>query len=230
MECFSEDSFEKKYGKPLKFSQLYDFFKSHKEYCYNKDIPHTSCLCEICENCVLLAKGLNGRLVEPLPTNPHDLVETFCCNSDEPNCIHDMCPLCCVDNAVNALLLNLSSSESDDSNNDSQSSGVTYFAWQSVEKRITKSKLTVSFEDAIVFFKNQVKTLKEHIYIKRVQSNAYRDIKSSLTTEDLVVHVDFAESYRNDQQDAIQSAYFGNQSFSIFTKFGLSSPTLSKFL
>ena len=32
----------------------------------------------------------------------------------------------------------------------------------------------------------------------------------------MLVHVDFAESYRNDQQNEIQSAYFGNQSFSLF--------------
>ena len=34
---------------------------------------------------------------------------------------------------------------------------------------------------------------------------------------ELLVLVDFAESYTNSQQDAIQSAYFGQQSFSIFT-------------
>ena len=33
----------------------------------------------------------------------------------------------------------------------------------------------------------------------------------------MLVHVDFAVSYRNDQQNEIQSAYFGNQSFSLFT-------------
>ena len=38
-----------------------------------------------------------------------------------------------------------------------------------------------------------------------------------MTTNDLLVHVYFAESYRNDQQDEIQSAYFGDQSFSLFT-------------
>ena len=53
----------------------------------------------------------------------------------------------------------------------------------------------------------------------RVQNQAYNEHKASLTTNDLLVHVDFAESYRNDQQDEIQSAYFGNQSFSLFTSF-----------
>ena len=33
----------------------------------------------------------------------------------------------------------------------------------------------------------------------------------------LMLHVDFAESYKNDQQEAIQSAYFGNRCFRIFT-------------
>ena len=33
----------------------------------------------------------------------------------------------------------------------------------------------------------------------------------------MLVHVDFTESYRNDQQNEIQSAYFGNQSSSLFT-------------
>ena len=33
----------------------------------------------------------------------------------------------------------------------------------------------------------------------------------------MLVHVDSAESYRNDQQNEIQSVYFGNQSFSLFT-------------
>ena len=33
----------------------------------------------------------------------------------------------------------------------------------------------------------------------------------------MLAHVDFAESYRNDQENEIQSAYFGNQSFPLFT-------------
>ena len=41
--------------------------------------------------------------------------------------------------------------------------------------------------------------------------------KVELTGGDLLVHVDFAESYRNDQQNEIKSTYFGNQNFSLFT-------------
>ena len=58
---------------------------------------------------------------------------------------------------------------------------------------------------------------KKHTCIKRKQIDAYREMKASLTDEDIILHVDFAGSYRSNQQDPIQSAHFGNQSFSIFT-------------
>ena len=66
-------------------------------------------------------------------------------------------------------------------------------------------------------FKKEVASLKEHIHIKRTQVNAFREMKALLTDNDLMVQVDFAESYKNDQHNALQSAYFGNQCFGIFT-------------
>ena len=65
-------------------------------------------------------------------------------------------------------------------------------------------------------FKEDLITLKEHIYNKRKQFDAYCKMKDSLAEEDIILHVDFAESYCSDQQDAMQSAYFENQSFIIF--------------
>ena len=59
--------------------------------------------------------------------------------------------------------------------------------------------------------KDDIKTLKEYTYIKRRQVNAYYEIKASLSENDLMFLEDFVESYKNNQQDAIQSIYFGNQ-------------------
>ena len=39
------------------FKDLHDIL--NKQYIYNKNIPHTSCLCDTCEKSVLLAKGIN---------------------------------------------------------------------------------------------------------------------------------------------------------------------------
>ena len=48
------------FSEKLSFSQFHDFIENHKQFVYNKNIPHTSCLCDTCENIVLLAKVLNN--------------------------------------------------------------------------------------------------------------------------------------------------------------------------
>ena len=57
-------------------------------------------------------------------------------------------------------------------------------------------------------FEDDIKKMKEQIYIKRKQVKAYHESKASLSNNNLMLHVDFAESSKNDQQDAIQNAYF----------------------
>ena len=185
-----------------------DFLKVHKEYSYNKNIPNGSYLCEICENCILLAKGLNKKLKDPLPTNPHDLVEKFACNLEVRDCVFNHCESCCssvLDFGPKKIDSNASSKTSDEQIEDDE---VTYFSWTKIDERITKATFTVLFDDTVTMMKNQIKVLKEHISVKRTQNTAYNEHKDSLRDKDLFIHVDFAE---------IQSAYFGHQSFSLFT-------------
>ena len=88
-------NFVSTFSEKLTFFQLFsnDFIKSHKQFVYNKNIPHTSCLCDTCENIVLLAKGLNNykRLTASarLPETPHDIVEKYGSSSDEKDCMFD---------------------------------------------------------------------------------------------------------------------------------------------
>ena len=59
--------------------------------------------------------------------------------------------------------------------------------------------------------------VKSHIYIKREHSARYNKQKDELKTAEELINVDYNESYNNTQKDEIQSAYFGQQNFSIFT-------------
>ena len=52
------------FGKKIKFHQLYEYIKSNREYVYNRDIPLSSCLCEICENVRFVAKALDKKIQE----------------------------------------------------------------------------------------------------------------------------------------------------------------------
>ena len=52
---------------------------------------------------------------------------------------------------------------------------------------------------------------------KRILVLCLNSIKEDLKNTDFLLHVDFNESYKNASQDGVQSTYFGQSSFSIFT-------------
>ena len=135
------NSFNKAFDKLLTFSQLHDFLKAHKEYSYNKNIPHGSCLCEICENCILLAKGLSKMLEDPLPTNPHDLVEKFACDLDIKKCALNQCESCSSKNFDFGSKKNHPNSEGeidDDDDNDNDDDEVKYSPGPRLKKELPK--------------------------------------------------------------------------------------------
>ena len=65
----------------------------HNEVAYNSDIPRYSCLCEICENASLLAKGINSsfKSTDILSFTAHTLVETYTCDSSSKDCMLGNC-------------------------------------------------------------------------------------------------------------------------------------------
>ena len=110
-------------------------------------------------------------------------------------------------------------SESDlDSNSDSDTScSVSFYGWETLDKHVTKIRISEPFQEASERFKESVVSLKRHVYSKRSQNRHYNHVKESLDHGQILVHVDYAESYKKSQQNEIQSAYFGNSTFSIFT-------------
>ena len=101
----------------------------------------------------------------------------------------------------------VNSDDSEDIEFENDAAEVTFYRWQTIDKKINKPTIEVSFNDFIEMFKEEVGISKEHIHIKRRQVNAYWEIKASLTDNDLMVQVDFAESYKSDQRDATQRLY-----------------------
>ena len=80
----TSETFHDKFQKKITFRQLHDFLKFHKEYIFNRSIPHWSCLCEVCENVVMRCVDINKAIPKKekkLPENPHDIVEKFKCNN-----------------------------------------------------------------------------------------------------------------------------------------------------
>ena len=89
-------------------------------------------MCEICENLLLLTKGLNKleeTFKERLPNNPHNLVKTFSCDSDNAKCMVEKCTSCKSSVMIDQLVAEKSLEDEDskhssepDSSHDSQDS------------------------------------------------------------------------------------------------------------
>ena len=85
----------------------------------------------------------------------------------------DRCPTCC----VAEIELQIQPLDSSDSADENESEQVTYFTWKKVDKKVVKAQQMVPFNDTVCTFKSQIKVLKEHIFVKRVQNDAYNNIK-----------------------------------------------------
>ena len=58
---------------------MYSFLKKHKEIRWDKNIPHESCACEVCENTKLFVRGFNSVLPQSqrLPKDESNLADLF---------------------------------------------------------------------------------------------------------------------------------------------------------
>ena len=74
----AEESCVQAFDDKLSFRMLHRFLNEHKQYIYNKRILHNTCLCEICENTVLLSKGIARAFSSNIPTDPHTIAEHYC--------------------------------------------------------------------------------------------------------------------------------------------------------
>ena len=103
-------------------------------------------------------------------TNSHELIERFSCNLQEIDCVLDRCPICC----VAEIELQIQLSDSSDSVDENEIEQLIYFTWKKVDKRVTKAQRMVSFIDAVFTVKSQIKVLKEHTFVKKVQDYVYK--------------------------------------------------------
>jgi len=99
---------------------------------------------------------------------------------------------------------------------------VKYKLWETVkEKRQFKDgkEKMVSFvmkkehsdvlDNVWILFHTQLQSFKRHFYNLESQFKFYRKLRSNLTEDGAIIHVDFAENYVSKWDSEIQSAHFG---------------------
>ena len=79
------------------------------------------------------------------------------------------------------------------------------------DKSIGKVNQNLPFDQAIEKWSSTILTIKKHIYRKGKQVASYSQQKLDQKPGEVLILVDYSESYSNSQQDEVQSAYFGQQ-------------------
>ena len=77
--------------------------------------------------------------------------------------------------------------------------------------------MRTDIEESLVSWQNRVEIIKAHIYTKRRQFAEIKRITDELGKDEIMIHLDYSENYKCKHQNEIQSAYFGNKGFSLFT-------------
>ena len=132
-------SFSSEFGCNITFHQLYQFLRKHKEYGYNRNIPHFTCLCEICEDATLLAKGIaRACKTKKIATDPRTIVDNNSCDTNSTMCMQGQCNKCSSTD-LNPSDFTNSDAESD-SDESMESINVQYMKWVKMRMATSPNK------------------------------------------------------------------------------------------
>ena len=138
-----------------------------------------------------------------VPTDPHSLAEEYTYDSSSRTCMFSENEFC--------YFTGVTIKEFPDDCDD-----VGYYEWTKTDGKVKKVVESVEVEEAIELFNEQVKILKVHIFGRKTQNTHYNQLKEIPKINEFIIHVNYSKNYKDKEQDEIQRAYYGHNSFSIF--------------
>ena len=155
---------------------------------------HYSSKCEVNDN---------GASLRDLSKDSEILLDTYhsclACNPALPRCYLCCCQYCPgISNLKNHLQILLEENMIDE---------IVYKQWVSVD-RSTLESICHSSDDFVKSFFEKLNLLLSHSFIATQQAVFYKDYKSCLKSEEVLVTVDFAENYAFVLQDAAQGSHW----------------------
>lgn len=186
--------------KKISFSKFCCFRPEHVKL--RDQTPASVCLCGIHENMRLL--------IQPIPwLSDSDLItDTLCNNDPSKECFLLECKRC-KDSLQDLMNRN--------GQHDSMSTVLKYSQWSKADGRIKKVQLSATGEEICEIIREKYQAFVKHVYIKRQQQKFFDDTKPNLKDNEIYVQMDFSENFLHFTQYEIQSAYFTNDSSTLFT-------------
>ena len=164
----------------------------------NSSGMHKVCVCEYHQNVKLALLSL------PVKIDYKDVICKAVCNIDTRNCLLHVCEHCPGKQGIQNYLINCFTNNENELDED-----ISYMQWTSTD-RTTMNKLTLTIEEYINLLKEEVFELCEYHFISKAQSNFLRYKKETVSENEAVILLDFAENYSFIIQDAVQGFHWQN--------------------
>lgn len=172
----------------------------------SRDIPENVCLCKIHENAISLINSISNKLPVVGKYNKSWIANHIILTGHE-NCNTEACAECLECTRLSSLV----------DTEENQPEEITYDKWMTVDSKLSKFKVSVTFEIAFAELISILPQFIHHVHTKRIQSMAYEEDKKHSSSSSIVIQTDFAENFNCINQDEIQSAYWGHRQVSLFT-------------
>ncbi|KAJ8047025.1 hypothetical protein HOLleu_05901 [Holothuria leucospilota] len=198
-----DEQFKVSYGSRVRFIKPISYMR------YRDDMPETTCTCEYCENLELILSAVKLACPETqCDGSTASLMKNVMFDPLNLACVNCECDVCGIGNEFYLNLIEDVGAVEE----------VTYHKWVVGGKYPEKQLHMVSGQEAADEMAKQIRDFKRHNYNNIRQHIELDNLKTSLPgTNSAIVQVDFSENYDNKQRNEIQCAYFGHQSFSIYT-------------
>ena len=199
---------------PITYYVVQSIVQKNRHILLSGEYPSDDCRCQDCENVELFLLALrrelrvNNRsdLAANVSEDPITFLEKYGCSIKLEDCVNAKCADCPEGDKtrITEFLQGLNE--------------FRYAQWVHEEKLYKKVQVTEDGKGAY-YFTNIVLGIRfrRHLYGCYRQHSELKYLKGILDHGEAICSVDFAKNYENKQRNEIQNAFFGHESFSIFT-------------
>lgn len=202
------------------------YYRVNKVASVNKHIklssekPDEDCRCEMCENVDLLLDVISKTLrrenekslAKKVPVDAIEFAQTLVCDIHSKKCVlrtDDQCEMCNGFDLEYKDILEFMKTVPE----------VKLKQWRRIDSKVRKIETTETGSHVVALLKEKVydKGYLIHVYNIYRQFRELKTLKNKLALDEAIVSVDFARNYDNKQAAEIQSAYFGHDTFTLYT-------------
>lgn len=183
------------------------------EVLLSSKMPRNVCGCIYHENISLLLQELHRIFPEIFPLYGKEFVASCVCDINSKICMSSNCALC--KNKFKTLF------EEELDINDFQKK-TSWYQWEKNEEdgRTEKKQTSGKVENLISILEIKLKKFLYHSFVNKQQTNAYnkcKDLSTHLSSDTVMVQMDFSENYSCVYQDEVSSAHWKTTSVTLFT-------------